>query len=298
MRRTSAVWVLFIVVFCANQLAQPSEIYKWTDENGTTHFSTSLHDVPEKYRGQFETLKSDTTDLPEATMEPPPENQAPPLAAATAGDVDASPVSFEVPYKAFEGSARRVIIPVTFNNSVTAPMALDTGSPGMVISFELAERLRLFSLDRGTLVIEASGIGGSLPAILTIVDSVSVDRARANFVPTTVTASLSEEFQGLIGMDFVANYTVSIDSLKEVVVFTENPPRPNARGGHDEAWWRKNFKQFRAASDHWRERAESRQGRTGSKTTEFIEFQAREAERLLRRLDNYASDNSVPRHWR
>ena len=90
----------------------------------------------------------------------------------------------------------------------------------------------------------------------------------------------------------------SIDSQKEVVVFTENPPGLNTRGGHDEAWWRKNFKQFRAASDHWRERAESRQGRTGSKTTEFIEFQAREAERLLRRLDNYASDNSVPRHWR
>ena len=106
-----------------------------------------------------------------------------------------------------------------------------------------------------------------MPAILTIIDSVSVDRARANFVPTTVTASLSEEFQGLIGMDFVANYTVSIDSRKEVVVFTENPPRPNLRGGHDEAWWRKNFKQFRAASDHWRERAESRQSRVGARSS-------------------------------
>jgi len=36
----------------------------------------------------------------------------------------------EVPYTAFEGTAHRVIIPVQFNGSITAKMALDTGSPG------------------------------------------------------------------------------------------------------------------------------------------------------------------------
>lgn len=295
MRRISATVILVILLLCADHLAHSSKIYKWTDENGTTHFSTSLGDVPEKYRGQFETLEPQPADLPQTTSGSAPPSEP---AAQAIGTVDASPVSFEVPYKAYEGSARRVIVPVTFNGTVTAPMALDTGSPGMVISFELAEQLNLFSQDGGALIIEAAGIGGSLPAILTIIESVSVDRAHAEFVPTTVTEGLSEEFQGLIGMDFVANYKLSIDTLKEVVVFTENPPAPNTRGGHAEAWWRKNFKQFRAASDHWRERAESYQGRAGSKSAEFIDFQAREAERLLKRLDNYASDHAVPRHWR
>ena len=37
---------------------------------------------------------------------------------------------------------------------------------------------------------------------------------------------------------------------------------------------------------------------TGTKAREFVEFQAREAQRLLLRLDLYASDNAVPQHWR
>ena len=37
---------------------------------------------------------------------------------------------YEVSYKAYEGMARRIIIPVRFNDSVTAPMVLDTGATG------------------------------------------------------------------------------------------------------------------------------------------------------------------------
>jgi hypothetical protein len=39
-------------------------------------------------------------------------------------------------------------------------------------------------------------------------------------------------------------------------------------------------------------------GRTGSEVNALVRFQAREAERLLQRLDLFASDHAVPRHWR
>jgi hypothetical protein len=126
---------------------------------------------------------------------------------------------------------------------------------------------------------------------------VSVEGARDTFVPTTVTAGISHECDGLIGMDFLANYTITVDSRKQVVVFQELAPSPDARGGHDEQWWRNTFQEFRASRDRWREYARSF-NRSSSRATPFVEFQVRESERLLQKLDIYASNNAVPRHWR
>ena len=47
-----------------------------------------------------------------------------------------------------------------------------------------------------------------------------------------------------------------------------------------------------------KEYAKSSNQRSGSQAEKFVNFQVREAERLLLRLDLYASDNAVPRHWR
>ena len=66
-------------------------------------------------------------------------------------------------------------------------MLLDTGSPGLLISPDLAGRLDLINESDTELLITASGIGGSVPASLTVVDSVSVGGARSEFLPATVT---------------------------------------------------------------------------------------------------------------
>jgi len=296
MRRTLAASSLIVLVVALCAPVPASEMYKWTDDEGNLHVATSLEDVPERYRDQVTTMKSETSPArkPLSTTEPVPDEPAEPSEPTA----EASELRrFEVPYRN-EGSARRVIIPVTFNDRVTAPMALDTGSPGMVITIDLAVRLGIFSRDSGTLLTEAAGIGGQAPAILTIVDSVSVEGVRDTFVPTTVTFALSDEFSGLIGMDFLANYTLSIDSKKQVVVFQENPPDPDARGGHDESWWRQTFGDFRLMRDAWLEHSRTANLRPDSNAARLVEFQVRESERLLQRLENHASDNSVPQHWR
>jgi hypothetical protein len=291
MMRIPAAWMLMLMGLCTATAAYASELYTWTDKDGVTHIASSLEDVPKVYRDQVSILGSE----PESgtAVDVPPQADEPAVVDA------ATPLDrFEVPYQAHEGSARRVILSVTFNDRVTAPMALDTGSPGMVISIDLAEQLGLFSRDSGTLLTEAAGIGGSQLAVLTIVDAVSVGNARDAFVPTTVTSGMSDAFQGLLGMDFLTNYTISIDSQREVVVFQEIPPSQDSRGGHGEAWWRKTFKEFRSARDYWKEHSRALVGRAGTTDGNLVEFQTREAERLLQRLDMYASDNAVPRHWR
>jgi hypothetical protein len=140
-----------------------------------------------KYRDQVKPPDGRATRASATTQDP----QAPGVAALPSPPMKGGPARFEIPYQPSEGTARRVIIPVTFNGSVTSPMALDTGSPGMVISFELAERLGVFSRGKGALVTQAAGIGGAVPAILTIIDSIAVGGAQSSFVPTTVTFPVS-----------------------------------------------------------------------------------------------------------
>jgi len=219
---------------------------------------------------------------------------------------------FEVPYKAYEGTARRVIIKVKFNDSVTAPMLLDTGAPGMMISYELADRLGLFHKDNARLRISVGGIGGTVPGIITVIDTVQIGKAIDYFIPTTISSSLSDQFEGLIGMDFMSNYTVKVDMRKEVVVFEELPPRGNMPGGHDEEWWRINFRQFaslrsewvkvRKKLDAWLDKQTNTVNRNESSEVaelrRFIELQRVEADKLFDKLNGYAIRNSVPMEWR
>ena len=292
MRRVPLASILAIAVLCFSGSAS-AEIYKWIDENGELHVATSLADVPERYRDQITRIKTDKAPAPKR----PATNDAAATEQPQVPLAEPTLRRFEVPYEN-QGSTRRVIIPVTFNDTVTAPMALDTGSPGMVIWLGLAVKLGIFTRDSGTLLTEVGGIGGGALSILTIVDSVSVQGARDAFVPTNVMAGLSEDFEGLIGMDFLTNYMISIDTRKKVVVFQETEPQPGTRGGHDEGWWRRTFEDFRVVRDGWKKYAKSADQRPGSRAEAFVKFQLREAERLLLRLDLYASDNAVPRHWR
>ena len=293
MLRVSTLTIVLLITFCSSAVA---EIYKWKDENGKLHFATSIDDVPEKYLDQIGKVSKvgkvrETSNTPTVPAKPQAEQ---------AGDVTgeaSDQQSFEVPYTD-EGSTRRVIIDVTFNGSVTVPMALDTGAPGLVISVELAERLGLFRGDRGTLFTPTGGIGGTTIAVRTIVDSVSVGDARSEVVPTTITAPLSDSFEGLVGMDFLENHTIKIDTRDKVVVFQQVEPDPNSRGGHDEDWWRQTFEDFRETRDLWRGYLNAVEASSTTEPTAFAEFQAREAERLLQRLHSYASNHAVPQHWR
>lgn len=210
---------------------------------------------------------------------------------------------FAVPYTAFEGTARRIIIPVTFNNSVTAPMLLDTGAPGMHISEKLAEKLGILDNDEGNLLISIGGIGGTIPAIFTIVDSIRVGRAEDSFIPTTIAPSISTHFEGLIGMDFMANYSIQIDTRKRRLIFNEIPERADMPAGHDESWWKITFHRFRLMRSAWMEyRDRLIRDDDGSERLEsMIEFadrQYNEAEYLYNRLSVYASEHSVPLEWR
>lgn len=207
---------------------------------------------------------------------------------------------YTVPYS---GSSRRIIIPVTFNNRVTAPMLLDTGAPGMHISYELAEKLGIIDNRENELRVLIGGIGGTTPAILTIIDRIDVGEAGADFIPTLVSDSISPNFEGLVGMDFMTKYSVRIDTHKREVIFEELPEYLHMPGGHDESWWRSTFHNFKSIRSAWvgyRNRIVRQSSYTEQQreVKTFVSHQYEKANELYNRLSGYASENSVPLEWR
>jgi hypothetical protein len=207
---------------------------------------------------------------------------------------------YTVPYS---GNSRRIIIPVTFNGRVTAKMLLDTGAPGMHISGALAEKLGLLDSRESNLWVIVGGIGGSVPAIFTIMDSIRVGEAEDNFIPTFISRSVSSEFEGLIGMDFMANYQVRIDTKNQVVIFEELPESKEMPAGHNEQWWRTTFDQFKSLRLAWEKYRDSFSRQEAFTQREkdlkaFIDRQYRKVNELNDRLSGYASQHSVPLEWR
>ena len=210
---------------------------------------------------------------------------------------------YTVPYRAFEGTARRVIVTVRFNGSVTAPIALDTGAPGTIIFPELADRLGLFDANRRGVFVSVGGIGGSVPALRTIIDTVEVGGARQEFALVTIVPPISSSFEGLLGLDFLAMYSVRIDPQAEDVVLEELPTDSSWHGGRNEGWWRASFAELNSTRQQWaeyRDQLASRRNEIGQQREllAFADSQLREADNLLSRLSRRARQFAVPMHWR
>ncbi|HDL19697.1 MAG TPA: DUF4124 domain-containing protein, partial [Nitrospirae bacterium] len=284
--------------------------YKWVDHNGNLHFSDSPASIPPEYREQAEVNEfgesGSKKPLRKATKNDTMEISPEPVETGNKPGLN----KYEIPYIAYEGAAKRIIVAVVLNGYVTANMALDTGAPGTIISFALAEKLGMLHHNEGALVVTAGGIGGTTPAIRTVIDSIRIGGAEEKFIPTTVVKIPSSAFEGLIGMDIMSNYSLRIDPRRRMVILEEIPSSPNQPGGHDEMWWRTYYSEFSAYKKGWKaymKFLDTKLSESGiSLSTRDLIFslkdfsgkQYREADRLFFKLNSYATDNAVPMSWR
>ena len=295
------LYAAFIIALTLSisDIALAGETYKWQDDKGVLHFTDNIFNVPARYRSQVEEKSYGDVQRYEGNDDV----KVLPTTNSGRKKTKSNLKEIRVPYRPYEGNASRIIIPVTFNGSVTANMLLDTGAPGMVITPALADRIGLFDRDDGKLIHQAGGIGGRVPAILTIVDKVSVKGATTKFLPTTITEMFSGAYEGLIGMDFMANYDMEIDSRSRTIVFRELPASSNRPAGRGEYWWRSKYRIFAGLKKAW-ENYYNRLDDISPNTTmlerikKIAKSQARESEKLYKQLERYATQHAVPRQWR
>jgi predicted aspartyl protease len=106
---------------------------------------------------------------------------------------------------------RHVVVPVTFNETVTGNLVLDTGASQTMISKRLANELRLYSSGGGTRV----GIGGAVFVSTSSIESVRVGDAEVKNLRVSIHDSAFED--GLLGIDFLGRFQMSLDMEKRVL---------------------------------------------------------------------------------
>ncbi len=296
--RLLGLMVLFSFLFCFP--ATSGKVYKWRDEQGRLHFSDTAP------------IETDSTQNLEEIESKPPRKPPAKENAQESQSVHTGKTQkkdgISIPYVSKEGTADRVIINVTFDGRVTAPMMVDTGATGLVLSLSLAYQLGLFSKDSSSVWNLISGIGGTELALRTIVDEISIDGIQEKFIPARIVADKSDAWAGLIGMDILSNYTLTIDSSKSRLILNLNPEAKALPGKRNRSWWENTFRELGYYRDLYNTHAELAvlnkypyseiSDREREDCKKFLLFYREDARDLYQKLENYARWNRVPTHWR
>lgn len=110
---------------------------------------------------------------------------------------------------------RHIIVAVTFNDSVTGNLVLDTGAGQTMISKRIANDLRLYSTGAGTRI----GVGGAVSVSTANIDAIRVGDADVKNMRVSIHDLPFDAFEeGLLGMDFLGHFQMSLDIEKRVLI--------------------------------------------------------------------------------
>ena len=116
-----------------------------------------------------------------------------------------------------EVRGRHIIVAVTFNDSVTANLVLDTGAGQTMISKRIANDLRLYSTGAGTRI----GVGGAVSVPTATLDAIRVGDADVKNMRVSIhDLPLNAFEEGLLGMDFLGRFQMSLDIEKRVLILS------------------------------------------------------------------------------
>jgi clan AA aspartic protease (TIGR02281 family) len=204
------------------------EIYRWTDAEGSLHFTQRLDQVPPEHRAAARSKAKAPTSAVIQTYEAP--------ASATRSAVRRTRrrpgESLRIPFER-DGTLMRVN--VKLDGLVTAPFYIDTGASGVSLPSSVAERLgfRVRPDTPHTEVITASGTVSR--AIMTL-QSVELAGARVENLHATVNPAMEI---GLLGGTFFNNFVYRVDAAAGYI---DLKPNENIRGGMGAIDWKRRFR--------------------------------------------------------
>jgi hypothetical protein len=161
-----------------------AQVYRWTDAEGTIHYTTDAVTIPPGFRGNVRTIDTPT---PGPIMVPPP---------ASSGVV--------VPY-----TGGPVIVDASLNG-VALRLLLDTGADRTMISPEAMSRAG-FDATRGT-PVQIRGVTGDAQAVLVSVPRLDLAGTQVGPVAVIVHTLSAGGADGLLGRDVLNAFTVTVDS--------------------------------------------------------------------------------------
>jgi predicted aspartyl protease len=174
-----------------------AQIYRWTDEQGTAHFTEGLNSVPERYRSRAVPVTSRVTP------------------SAPAAESRRAP-SGETLIRFSPGS--QIIVEARVNGSAPCRLMLDTGAAATLISPRVLTAAGV-SFTRDAQTVRARGLSRNaeveVPRVF--VESLEVGQARVDRLMVVAYDMDVPGLDGLLGQDFLGLFNVAIDSSAGVV---------------------------------------------------------------------------------
>lgn len=173
-------------------------MYRWVDEQGRIH----LTDTPPQSKSGRQELK---VYKPSEPSPPQPEDSS--TSAAEAGSAKLTPTK--------PGGV--VVVDAVLNRRLTVPLMLDTGADFTVITKQVAEELRIRTLDR--LPTKQFGTaGGVVNFPIATLQSLRVGTAEARDVAVAIDTD-GHMPVGLLGMSFLRHFKMTVDHQRRQVKF-------------------------------------------------------------------------------
>ncbi len=261
-------------------LAAPvrAEIYRWTDDRGTVHFSQSLDDVPPQHREAARTGAAKPSPDRLQTFAPPTPHSA---------ALRRSRGTITIP---FERHGTLMKVDARLNDRVSAPFYIDTGASGVAIPAAVAERLGI-RVGPSTPTILVHTANGVARHPIVELDAVELGGARVENLRATVNPTMRI---GLLGGAFFNNFIYRVDAAQGVIALV---PNDAMRAGLDEASWRERFQVARGRLAHLESYLEGREitrpGRRAELQRNLVELR-----RAVEELEREANRAGVPTAWR
>ena len=197
-----------LVLAAALLLALPgtagAQIYRWVDERGVPHYTEGIDSVPERFR---------------ATAVALPMRKEPPAPAPAAGAPAGGPsgATGEATIRFTPG--QRILVDARLNGSTSARLMLDTGADRTVVAPRVIAAAGI-SLTRGTAAGTMKGATGEAQVQSVPVDSIEVGAAKVDRLVVISHDIDQSGVDGLLGRDFLDQFTVTIDNAQGVVTLS------------------------------------------------------------------------------
>lgn len=187
---------LSILLISSVSIGAAAEYYRWVDQNGVVHFTDNLHNIPETQRGKAGRIQS----VESPRVSPPP--------------APITPSKASIP---FERQGQVVIVEATLNKKTAAKFVVDTGASYTMISSAVAKELDIDTeRDRRTAPFQTAN--GIIQAPLVSLESINVGGMEIRNLTAAVHDVLADsKVAGLLGLNFLANFRMDIDTQKGVL---------------------------------------------------------------------------------
>jgi hypothetical protein len=179
-----------------------AEIVKYTDDRGINHYVEGIQSVPQQYRARAVPLGLSNDG-----------SSAPPRGAASAASPSVKGGT-TIPY----APGQRIMVNATVNGTTSAQLLLDTGADRTMINPRVLAAAGV-SLARPVGSAMVSGVAGSQQMQFVTINSLDVSGASVGRL-TVAAHGVDGAGDGLLGRDFLDQFTVNIDSAKGVVTLT------------------------------------------------------------------------------